>query len=167
MRAALPPLARGLRAHRGASGQAGMVPLQKLAIGWLAIALAMPIPYTIVQVAYGPTVVDTNAALRLTLTGVLLTGFVAYGALLFEMRRRVRSGRMLLDERDEAILARAPGAQTAAIVIGLAAWTIGLMEGFREAGQIPVAFVHPVFWSIVLLALAALPIGILAGYWVD
>jgi hypothetical protein len=73
-------------------------------------------------------------------------------------------GRVLVDERDLEILARAPRVQGAVALVCLALWTVALMVTFRAAGQVPMPFVVLVFWSCLLSHALALPVGILLGY---
>jgi uncharacterized membrane protein len=100
---------------------------------------------------------------RLPVTALMLAALVASLVPMLVARRRVTS-RVLVDERDLEILARAPRVQGAAVLVCLALWTVALMEAFRAAGQVPMAFVVLVFWSCLVGHALALPVGILVGY---
>jgi hypothetical protein len=69
-----------------------------------------------------------------------------------------------MDERDRSILARAPRAQVAAILVTLAAWVVYLMERYATTRLVPVEFLPVIAWSCLLVAMLALPIGVLVGY---
>lgn len=143
---------------------APLAPLQKLAWWWLGIGVAAAAPFAAAVAVYGAPRYYDDDAIRVPVTVVLAAGFVIYGVILAVGKRFVATGRVVLDERDRQILEAAPRAQVAAILLVVAAWTVGLMEGFREAGAIPVAYAPVIFWCVVLVAMLALPVGILAGY---
>jgi hypothetical protein len=114
-------------------------------------------------VSHGPETVMADDALRLQFTGIVLAGVGLFGVLSAYvpalMRRRAK-----LDERDLAILSRAPFLQGALMLITLAAWTIGLQETFRGRPGVPVAYLHLMFWSCLAANMIAWPLGILIGY---
>jgi hypothetical protein len=69
-----------------------------------------------------------------------------------------------LDERDRAILARAPASQAAAMLVLLAIWMIALTDTFRGEPGIPAVFLNLAFWSCLLVGLVASNVGILLSY---
>ena len=69
-----------------------------------------------------------------------------------------------LDERDRAILDRAPAVQSVATILALAVWTVALTERFVGVGSVPLAYLTIMFWSCLLVNLLGLPLGVLAGY---
>jgi len=71
---------------------------------------------------------------------------------------------LALDERDRAIMAWAPRAQVAAILVTLAAWVTYLMERYAATRLVPVEFLPLIAWSCLLVAMLAFPIGVLIGY---
>lgn len=70
-----------------------------------------------------------------------------------------------LDERDQAVIARAPTAQATLVLLGLAAWMIVLTERFHAEGAVPVVYLYLIFGSAVLLMMIGQSLGILLGYW--
>ena len=70
-----------------------------------------------------------------------------------------------LDERDLAILARAPTIQPMAMILTLVAWMITLAERFRDQGAVPVVYLYLIFGSIMLVYMISQPLGVLLGYW--
>lgn len=143
---------------------APMTPLQKLPWWWLGIGLAMAVPFAVAVVVYGAPRYYEDDAIRVPVTMILVAGFLVYAGLLAAGRVRMRRAEVVLDERDRGVLAAAPRAQVTAILVCMAAWTIGLMESFRGTGLIPVAYAPVLFWSVILVAMLALPVGILLGY---
>jgi hypothetical protein len=70
-----------------------------------------------------------------------------------------------LDERDRAILARAPAGVGGAMMVVMAVWMIALTEGFRPAGgQMPTYFLYLIFWSCVMVNAMAHIGGVLIAY---
>ena len=98
------------------------------------------------------------------MTGLLLASMVVLVAptLLVGTWAGREDGR--LDERDRAILARAPAGQAAAMLVVLAVWMIALTESFRGEPGIPGVFLNLIFWSCLLVSLLASNVGILIGY---
>ena len=89
---------------------------------------------------------------RLTVTGVLLAGLGVFAVyfLLVGVWASQESGK--LDERDRAILARAPAGVGGAMMVVMAVWMIALTEGFRPTGgQMPTYFLYLIFWSCVMV----------------
>jgi hypothetical protein len=103
-------------------------------------------------------------ALRLTFTFLVLATLVLL--LVMVVLARSWSDRQdgTLDERDQAILDRAPVAQAPAMLVTLAVWMVGLTESFRDPGAVPTSYLYLVFWSVVVVDVLALPVGILLGY---
>jgi hypothetical protein len=111
----------------------------------------------------GPDVFYDDDAVRLPVTGLLLAGMAVLAAP--TMLAGAWVGREdLLDERDRAILARAPAGQAAAMLIVLAVWVIALQESYRGQPGIPHVFLYLIFWSCIEVSLLASNVGILIGY---
>jgi len=112
---------------------------------------------------FGPTVYYDDDSVRLPVTFLLIAGMMVLAAPTLLAGAWVgRDG--VLDERDRAILSRAPAGQAAAILIVLAVWIIGLQESYRGQPGIPRVFLYLIFWSCVEVSLLASNIGILIGY---
>jgi len=139
-------------------------PLQRLSAWAVGIGLLVTACAVGLVVYYGPEAFDTSDAVRLSVTGVLIFGLALFTAFLVRVRLWLKREDGVLDERDRAILARAPSAQPGAMLITLAIWMIGLQETYRATGHLPVVYLYLIFWSLVVVDLVALPLGILLGY---
>ena len=120
------------------------------------------------------------AAILLALVGVegivasqplrIIGSLLALGAMVaaaggaFRLAHQRKRAADVLDERDRAILERAPAVQSLATILALALWTVALTERFWAVGQLPLSFLQLVFWSCVLVNLLSLPVGVLIGY---
>ena len=139
-------------------------PLQRL-VRWSLVLGLLPLATAAAVVTwFGPTVFDVDVTVRLSVTGLLLaTLFVLVVPHLFA-GIWCSSGSGKMDERDRAILSRAPAGQAAAMMVLLAVWMVALQEGFRGEPGIPTVFLHLMFWSCLLVGLMGSHIGILIGY---
>jgi hypothetical protein len=102
--------------------------------------------------------------LRLTVLGIFLAGLFAH-VLVTGISMAIAEARGKIDERDQVVIARAPAAQSALVLIGLAAWTFYLTRHFRAEGAVPVVYMYLIFGSMILLVLMGQSLGILLGYW--
>ncbi len=139
-------------------------PLQRMA-GWcLGAGLLIATVAAIVVLRFGPDSFDRSDDVRRAVTGLLLAAVAVLG--FFGIRASVWAGRedSALDERDRAILGRAPRAQATAMLVTLAVWVIALQETFTGTRLVPVVYLHLVFWSCIIVSLLALPLGVLLGY---
>lgn len=162
---ALVALIRMLRAERPPAGAEPVPPtsLQRLAL-WGALAVVALVGAAAwLLVTHGPETVMDDDALRMQFTGIVLVGVALFGVLAGFVPYTLMK-RASLDERDLAVLARAPMFQGAMMLITVAIWTIGLQETFRGTAGVPVAYLHLLFWSCLAANMLAWPLGILAGY---
>jgi hypothetical protein len=154
---------RGRRTPRRDELQAlPMTQLQKRAWLGLAIGVLVSITLTALLAARGPTQFFADDATRFTFYGILAGGGLLWGLVYWLTRQP--SG-VSLDERDRAILARAPAIQSGLILLTLAAWMIGLTEAYRAEGSIPIVFASLIFWSGWMMHMLGLSIGVLYGFW--
>jgi hypothetical protein len=104
--------------------------------------------------------VDDN--LRLLVVGIFMAGLLGTVGVtnLPLILQRVRTQ---LDERDRAVLARAPTAQSTLMLLGLAAWMVTLTQRFHEEGAVPVVYLYLIFGTIILLMMIGQSLGILLG----
>lgn len=114
-------------------------------------------------VARGPEVVFDDDTMRLQFMGIVLTGIALFATLAIGVYV-VLTRRARLDERDLAVLSRAPMVQGGLMLVTLAAWVIGLQETFRGQPGVPMTYLHLIFWSCLAANMLAWPIGILIGY---
>lgn len=142
-----------------------MPPLQKRA--WLGLLISVATFLVIAMILFdrGAAEYWDNDSLRLTVVGIFIGGMVIYtGVFLASLVKMEREGRV--DERDRAILARAPNAQSIAVILSLAAWLIYLAEKFHDQGTVPVVYLYLIFGSSILVTLIGQSLGVLLGYWV-
>jgi len=150
--------------ERAEMASAPMPPLQKRA--WWSLLIGVVTGSTIATLLSMNGAVEywENDSFRLTVTGIFIGGLLLYAVVLSSsVMKSKRSG--TLDERDKQILSRSPNAQSAAVLLALAAWMICLTEKFRDQGAVPVVYLYWIFGSIVLVNIIAQAIGILLGYW--
>ena len=141
-----------------------MAPLQKRALISLILGLVWTVLLVVLFVMRGgvetyasdPT---TRILLSLLFVGLLLAmGFI--GA-----PWKARSGRGVdVDERDLAIMKRAPQVQLLAVMLTLAGWVIGLTEYYWEQGSIPIMWPYIMAFSTILVSTLAQALGVLIGY---
>lgn len=139
-------------------------PAPKLKRGaWLGLAIGLVSFGTIaaILITQGAATAWQSDALRLAVLGIFTGGLVGSALSTSLVALPTRKS---LDERDRAVLARAPLAQTTLMILGLAAWIIALSERFHDEGAIPVVYLNLIFGSIVLLMMIGQAVGILLGY---
>jgi hypothetical protein len=138
--------------------------LQKLARWTFLVGLVLAGSAAAIVVAYGPQAVYDTDGLRLPFTFLVLASLVLLLVMLLMAKTWADRGDGTLDERDQAILDRAHIAQAPAMLVTLAAWMVGLMESFRDSGGVPTFYLYLVFWSVLVINMLALPLGVLLGY---
>jgi len=139
-------------------------PLQRLARWGLLLGLLPAIAAGGMVLRKGPQAIYDDDGLRAVFTLFLLAIVAIFLAVTVRLKTWVARADGPLDERDRAILARAPAWQPAAMLLTLAAWMIGLIERFHAAGTVPLFYLYLVFWSCWAASLLALPLGVLFGY---
>ncbi len=150
--------------EKAEAADAPMPPLQRrawwgLAIGAGAFALAAYLLST-----RGVMMYWEDDPFRLRVLGIFLVGLLgSVGVTNLPLVRLEALGR--LDERDRAVLARAPTAQMALGLIGLAVWLVALGQKFHDAGAVPMPYLYVLFGSIILLIMIGQSVGIILGYW--
>lgn len=139
-------------------------PLQRLARLTLGVGLGFASAAATLVASQGPQAFAESDRVRLSATALILAAVGVLGWFGIRAGIWARRDDGTLDERDQAILARAPAGQSVAILVILAAWVIALTETHRLTGLVPSIFLYLIFWSCVLVSLLALPIGVLVGY---
>lgn len=139
-------------------------PLQRLARRTLLLTSLATIAAAAVVMSRGVAAWWENDAVRLTATGLLLAGLVAFTVYQARVRTWTVRDDGTLDERDRAILASAPAGQAPAMLVALAAWMIALTEAYRSTHLVPSAFLYLIFWSMVMVSVLGLLAGVLLGY---
>ena len=79
--------------------------------------------------------------------------------------RKPRKDKVAVDERDMAILNKAPLVQLWAVIILLVVWAIGLTETYWDEGAVPIMYMYLIFFSSLVVSTIAQSLGILIGYW--
>jgi hypothetical protein len=152
----LPPLAPGT--------ELPATPLQRLARWGLLLGVLPGIAAIAMVLHYGAQRIYDDDGLRLVFTGFLLAIIVIFLVVTVRLTTWATRADGALDERDRVILGRAPVFQSAAMLLTLAAWEVGLIEHFHTAGAVPLFYLYLIFWSCWAASLLALPLGILFGY---
>lgn len=156
LRAKAPPLPPGVELPRTA--------LQRLASRGLLAGAVLVVAAGAMVVMYGPERLNREDAPRMIFTLLLLAVAGLFLAVTMRVRSWASRGDARLDERDRAILDRAPAYQSPAMLVTLAIWMVGLTQSFHGAGTVPLYYLYLVFWSCWVVDLLALPVGILFGY---
>jgi hypothetical protein len=138
--------------------------LQVMARRYLLAGLVPIVAAAVIVLRVGADTFYQDDATRLTVTVLMLAALLVLAG--FAFRARAAAGRPggPLDERDVAILDRAPALEGGAMLVTLAIWVIGLQETFWRAGAVPLAWLYLVMWSMLLLKALVLPAGVLLGY---
>ncbi|MCC6970341.1 MAG: hypothetical protein IT434_08980 [Phycisphaerales bacterium] len=139
-------------------------PLQRLAITAFFNSLVLAVTGAMIAALEGPDAYQTRDGVRLLVSMLALAAAISATVPVWIARRRSRQGHIVLDERDEQILARAPGYQAISMLVVCAAWMIALTEAFWSNGHVPIAFIGLSFWSILVVWAIALPAGLMLGY---
>ena len=151
--------------ERAEIADAPMAPLQRRAWLGLAIAVVTAAIVTWMVATNGAAEYWDNDAFRLRVVFVFIGGLIAWAVVPALLLLKDGAGKAL-DERDHAILARAPTIQPAAILIALAAWMIALADRFHDQGAVPVVYLYLIFGSVMLVNMITQPLGVLLGYWI-
>ncbi len=150
------PLPKGVELPR--------TPLQRVA-GWsLGIGLLLGAGAAGILAYHGPETTYENDNVRLAFTLLILATMVVLGGGIILIKREASRDSGLLDERDLAILDRAPAVQGVATLLTMVIWVIGLTERFHDAGAVPLFHLMLLAWSCLVVYLLGLPLGILLGY---
>lgn len=139
-------------------------PLQRLARWGLLLGVLPGIAIGVMLFRHGAQAIYDDHGLRLVFTALLFLIIAVFLVVMVRLKTWVARVDSTLDERDRAILAGAPRLQSAAILVTLAAWMIGLIERFHAAGAVPMVYLYLIFWSCWAVSLLAFPLGILLGY---
>lgn len=153
-------------AQVAAPGSASLptAPLQRLAIAAFFSSLVLAATGAMIAMLEGPAAYQTRDGVRLLVSMLALAATIAATVPVWIARLRAQQGYIVLDERDEQILARAPRYQATSMLVVCAAWMITLTEVFWSNGHVPIAFIGLSFWSILVVWAITLPAGLMLGY---
>lgn len=138
--------------------------LQRLAVWSIALGGSPAVAAGALLVHFGATRFWDDDRVRLPITALLVASVLAFGAVAIRMYALSARDDGGVDERDRAILSRAPVAQSVAVLVTLAAWVVGLTETYHATHLVPSVNLYLLFWSCLIANIAALPVGILLGY---
>jgi hypothetical protein len=140
--------------------------LQRAARWSLILAGTPVLAVALILAVFGLERATEATGIRFALYGLIVASLPAAGGGAWWVARRGRAhaGGIVLDERDRAILERAPAVQSITTILVLAAWTVLLTERFSSVGAVPLAWLQIVFWSCVMVNALGLPAGVLMGY---
>jgi L-asparagine transporter-like permease len=144
-----------------------MAPLQKRAWVGLLLGIIWAIVTVIVFITGGGVDAFTEEySFRLIMDALFVGWLIIYVILMASLLslRRSTKGKVNVDERDKAILDRAPIVQLWAVLISLVAWVIGLTEGYWNRGAVPIMYLYIIFFSSLVVSTIAQSLGILIGY---
>jgi hypothetical protein len=158
--------ARGIAPPRMVTldGPLPATPMERVVGRSLMLGLVPLVIAAAIVIWVGPTEYVEQDAARLSVTALLIGGLVVLAVPTFLVSLWSARQDPRLDERDRAILTRAPTSQAPAIIVLLAVWMIALQEGFRGEPGIPGVLLNLMFWSIVLVAFVASHVATLIGY---
>jgi len=139
-------------------------PLQRLAYWCLSLGSLFSAAAAVLVVRFGPRTYYGDDRVRLGVTALLLAAIVVLAFFGMRARHWVAREDPALDERDRAILGRAPAAQAVAMLVTLAVWVVGLQQAFLSTRLVPMVYLYLVFWSCLVVQGLALPVGVLLGY---
>jgi len=157
-------IGRFLWSHRPQSEMSGVptAPLERL--GWIGVGvtLVIGIGLAILVALVGTDFIDENTAARGTFWLLMIVGFGLWAASWYVIKRR--SGGVVVDERDRAILARSFSVESVIVLLMLLTWTIALTEVFSDDGVMPIAYLQLIFWSTFVGGAFGRSLGIVMGY---
>ena len=142
-----------------------MAPLQKRALVSLVLGLVLTTALVILFVAFGGVEAFAgDTTFRVILSALFVATIILAGVLGTPWKARSGHG-IDIDERDLAIMQRAPQVQLLAVMLTLAGWVIGLTEHYWESGALPVVWPYLMMWSVLIASTLAQSLGVLIGYW--
>ncbi len=128
-----------------------------LGLVWTAILVALFV------VRGGVERFSTDSSTRILLSVLFVLMLLFSGLLGVPWKARKGPGGDV-DERDLAILERAPQVQLLAVMLTLAAWVIGLTEYYWERGTVPILWLNLMLYSSLIASTLAQSLGVLIGY---
>ena len=151
--------------ERAEMAAAPMPALKKRALLGLSIGALTAAIVTWMVATNGAAEYWDNDDLRLAVAVVFVAGLVAHSLVpaLFMLKDELANR---IDERDQAILARAPVVQSTAVLLALASWMVSLAQRFHEQGAVPMVYMYLIFGSIILVMMIAQSFGVLLLYWI-
>ena len=141
-----------------------MASLQKRALISLLFGLVWTALLVVLFVVRGGVeTFTTDTTTRLLLSALIVGLLLSTGVLGVAWKARIGHG-VDVDERDLAIMKRAPHVQLIAVMLTMAAWVIGLTETYWDMGSIPIMWPYLMMFSTLIASTLAQSLGVLIGY---
>lgn len=138
--------------------------LQRRARVTLLTGLVLALAAGVVIVRGGVETFYEQEAVRIPVTLLLLAALVVFAGFGMRAAAWARQPDGPLDERDLAILEKAPALEGLPMILTLVLWVVGLQQTYWEQGAVPLVYLYLIFWSVLLVKALALPVGVLVGY---
>ena len=142
----------------------GPTVLERLARRSLALGLVLVVAAGGIVAWAGPAAFYEQDSVRIAVTLLLLAALLVLAGFAFRASAWTRRSDGPLDERDRAILDKAPSLEGGPMTVTLALWVVGLQQAFWGVGAVPVVYLYLIFWSMLIVKSLALPLGVLIGY---
>jgi hypothetical protein len=140
------------------------VPITALeALGWVGVAVAgaLGAGLGVLIAAFGAADLFDETA-RFILWAMLIVGITVWALAWLVIKRR--TGAVVADERDRAILARSFSVESMMVLLSLVVWTVALTEAFNDDGAVPIGYLQLIFWTTLIGAAMGRSLGIVLGY---
>lgn len=147
---------------RADMGGSPATPLERL--GWvgLVVTAMVLVGVVIMIVVVGVDGFHEDPAARFIFWLILMGGIGVWAGAWVILKRR--SGGVVVDERDRAILARSFSVESMVVLLSLVAWTVILTEVFWDQGAVPIAYLQLLFWTTFVGGALGRSLGIVLGY---
>lgn len=147
-----------------ASDAPATAPMQRIAQQSLMGASILAACAVFLVVMEGPASLQADRGIRLLTTLVAFAAYISATLPMMIATKRAAEGRLVIDERDQMIMARAPRTQSTVLLVLVAVGAIALTEAYWAAGAVPVIWVGILMWTSLIAYGLALPAGLLLGY---
>ncbi len=137
-------------------------PLERL--GWVGLAASGGVlaGMAVILLVFGVDGFHEEPLARISFWLLLLVGVGVWTASWYATKRK--EGRLPLDERDRAVLARSFSVESIVVLVSLVAWTVGLTEVFWDEGSVPIAYLQLLFWTTFIGGAMGRSLGVVLGY---
>lgn len=144
------------------SGGLPPTPLERLAWFGLGITTVVGVGLAVLVALQGATGFQEDATSRGIFTTLMLVGVGGWSMAWYVTNRR--SGGVVVDERDRAVLVRSLKVESVIVLLSLVAWTVALTEVFWDQGAVPIGYLQVLFWSTFIGGAFGRSLGIILGY---
>jgi len=147
-----------------AVGAPPTAPMQRIAQQSLMGAGILAACAVFLVVMEGPASLQADRGIRLLTKLVAFAAFISATLPVAIATKRAAAGRLVIDERDQVIIERAPRAQSVVLLVMVVGGALALTEAFWSAGAVPVMWIGVLMWASLIGYGLALPVGLLLGY---